>query len=254
MTQSPNRPLRLTRLTRRFAGVAIAVCLFAGPANATWIVNDPMSMAKALQEYAEQAKRWTETIKQYQMQLEHYQQQLIKLQRLQFGDSTMADNFPERPQDYGLEDSCPGASQSGINGLMNQFKALAPDMNGSAVDEQMKVCARIVMAKNAQYNETVRMLKRLIQRNEQFKQVQSQRDGVGTSQGALSANDNEVRRFVAQNSMDLDYWQAQMKAYDAYIVALKDDQSRLARRALDGNKNILGQVIQAGVLAGALSK
>ncbi len=54
--------------------------------------------------------------------------------------------------------------------------------------------------------------------------------------------------------MDLDYWQAQMKAYDAYIVALKDDQSRLARRALDGNKNILGQVIQAGVLAGALSK
>ncbi len=171
MTQSPNRPLRLTRLTRLCAALAIAACLVVAPANATWIVNDPMSMAKALQEYAEQAKRWTETIKQYQMQLEHYQQQLIKLQRLQFGDSTMADNFPERPQDYGLEDSCPGASQSGINGLMNQFKALAPDMNGSAVDEQMKVCARIVMAKNAQYNETVRMLKRLIQRNEQFKQV-----------------------------------------------------------------------------------
>ncbi len=252
MTHSSTRRPRLSRL---FAGVALAAFLAAGPANATWIVNDPMSMAKALQEYAEQAKRWGETIKQYQMQLEHYQQQLIKLQRLQFGDSTMSDNFPERPQDYGLEDSCPGASQSGIAGLMNQFKALAPDMNGSAVDEQMKVCARIVMAKNAQYNETVRMLKRLIQRNEQFKQVQSQRDGIGTSQGALAANDNEVRRFVAQNAMDLDYWQAQMKAYDTYIVALKDDQSRLARRALDGNKNnILGQVIQAGVLAGALSK
>ncbi|MGD3338298.1 hypothetical protein AB5N79_23400, partial [Xanthomonas citri pv. citri] len=44
-------------------------------------------MAKALQEYAEQAKRWTETLKQYQQQLDHYQQQLIKLQRLNLGVS-----------------------------------------------------------------------------------------------------------------------------------------------------------------------
>ncbi|KAB7772759.1 hypothetical protein CEK65_20395, partial [Xanthomonas sp. LMG 12459] len=74
-----------------------------------------------------------------------------------------------------------------------------------------------------------------------------------SSQGALAANDNEVRRFAAQNAMDLDYWNAQMKAYDSYIVALKDDQSRLARRALNGNKDdLLGQVVQAGVLAGAL--
>lgn len=46
------------------------------------------------------------------------------------------------------------------------------------------------------------MLKRLIERNNQFKAIEAQRDRGGTSQGALAANDNEVQRFVAQNAMD----------------------------------------------------
>lgn len=254
MTEYSRRP-RL-RLSCLISSLLLASVLCAGQANAQVIVNDPMSMGKALQEYAEQAKRWTDTLKQYQQQLDHYKQQLIQLQRLNLGESTMADNFAERPQDYGLEDTCPGASGSGLTGLLQQFKSLAPNMQGDMVQEQLKVCARMVLAQNAQYNESVRMLKRLIQRNDQFKQVQAQRDNGGTSQGALAANDNEVQRFVAQNAMDLDYWQAQMKAYDSYIVALKDDQSRLSRKALDGDKSgwlaPLGQIVQAATLAKAL--
>ncbi|MEA9535556.1 hypothetical protein VC271_21510, partial [Xanthomonas campestris] len=105
-----SRRSRRSRLSfsRLAAGLLLAAGLSVGPANAVGvIVNDPTSMAKALQEYAEQAKRWTETLKQYQQQLDHYQQQLIKLQRLNLGTSTMADNFAERPEDYGLEDDCP---------------------------------------------------------------------------------------------------------------------------------------------------
>ncbi|SOO31954.1 conserved exported hypothetical protein [Xanthomonas phaseoli pv. phaseoli] len=251
---------RRSRLSfsRLAAGLLLAAGLSVGPANAVGvIVNDPTSMAKALQEYAEQAKRWTETLKQYQQQLDHYQQQLIKLQRLNLGTSTMADNFAERPEDYGLEADCPGAPKTGLSGVLQQFKSLAPNMNGKMVEEQMKVCTRMVLAKNAKYNESVRMLKRLIERNNQFKAIEAQRDRGGTSQGALAANDNEVQRFVAQNAMDLDYWQAQMTAYDSYIVGLKEDQSRLARKALDGDQNSwlkpLGQLVQAATLKAALS-
>lgn len=254
MTEHSRRPRLL--FSRLVVGLLLAGGLCAGQVNAQVITNDPMSMAKALQEYAEQAKRWTDTLKQYQQQLDHYKQQLIQLQRLNLGESSMADNFAERPQDYGLEDTCPGASGSGLTDLLDKFKSLAPNMQGDMVQEQLKVCARMVLAQNAQYNESVRMLKRLIQRNDQFKQVQAQRDSGGTSQGALAANDNEVQRFVAQNAMDLDYWQAQMKAYDSYIVALKDDQSRLSRKALDGDKSSwlapLGQIVQAATLAKAL--
>ncbi|WP_045737079.1 hypothetical protein [Xanthomonas sp. MUS 060] len=206
-------------------------------------------MEKAAEEYLNQANRWTQTAEQYR-------QQLINLPRLNFGDSIMPDSFPERPSNYGLADSCPGASQSGISGLLQKFTSIAPDMQGGVVDEQTKVCGRIVLAQNAQYNETVRMLKRLMQRNEQFKWVQFQRDSVGTGQGALAANDNETQRFVAQNAMDLNYWQAEMKAYDTYILALKDDQARLSRKAMNGadDNKLIGQVVQAGTLAAALSQ
>ncbi|MGX0954917.1 hypothetical protein [Pseudomonas syringae] len=253
---------RRSRLSfsRLAAGLLLAAGLSAGPANAVGLgvlVNDQTSLAKALQEYGEQAKRWTETLKQYQQQLDHYQQQLIKIPRLDLGTSSMADNFAERPEDYGLDDDCPGAPKTGLAGVLQQFKSLAPNMNGNMVEEQMKVCTRMVLAKNAKYNESVRMLKRLIERNNKFKAIEAQRDLGGTSQGALAANDNEVQRFVAQNAMDLDYWNAQMTAYDSYIVGLKEDQSRLARKALDGDQNSwlkpLGQLVQAATLKAALS-
>ena len=99
------------------------------------------------------------------------------------------------------------------------------------------------------------MLRTLMQRNQQFQSIESQRDGVGNDQGALAANDNEAQRFLIRTSMDLDYWQARMKAYNDYIESLKWDQSRLAKRALKGKKgNILGQVVQAAALKAALSK
>lgn len=172
---------RRSRLSfsRLAAGLLLAAGLSAGPANAVGLgvlVNDQTSLAKALQEYGEQAKRWTETLKQYQQQLDHYQQQLIKIPRLDLGTSSMADNFAERPEDYGLEDDCPGAPKTGLAGVLQQFKSLAPNMNGNMVEEQMKVCTRMVLAKNAKYNESVRMLKRLIERNNKFKAIEAQRD------------------------------------------------------------------------------
>ncbi|MCF8797491.1 hypothetical protein KIP65_12355 [Xanthomonas campestris pv. campestris] len=216
-------------------------------------------MGKQVAEFSEQAKRWSDTVKQYQQQLDHYNQQLIKLQRLRnFRGPVMADNFGERPSDYGLEEDCPGAAKSGLQGMiMEQLTSIAPNMGGELVQEQMKVCARIVMAQNAQYNASVQMIRRLIERNNDFKEVEKQRDNGGTSQGGLAANDNEVQRFVARNAMELDYWQAQMKAYDSYILALKQDQTRLARTAMDGGTNSwlkpLGQVVQAAALKKALS-
>ncbi|SCB06386.1 Conserved hypothetical secreted protein [Xanthomonas translucens pv. translucens DSM 18974] len=255
MTEHSRRPRLL--FSRFVVGLLLASGLCAGQANAQVLVNDNMSMGKAIQEYTKQAERWNETRKQYTQELGHYKQQLISLPRLNLGESTMPDNFEERPQDYGLEDTCPGAKGTGLKGLLDKFKSLAPNLKGDLVQEQLKICARMVLAQNAQYNESVRMLKRLIQRNTQFnKQVEAQRDSGGTSQGALAANDNEVHRFVAQNAMDLDYWQAQMTAYDNYIVSLKDDQSRLSRKALDGDKTgwlaPLGQIVQAATLAKAL--
>ncbi|MCC4597776.1 DUF4141 domain-containing protein [Xanthomonas campestris pv. phormiicola] len=235
-------------------GLLLAAGLCASQANAQWIVHDPTSLGETLKEYAEDAKRWTDTLKQYKDQIAHYQQQLIKLQSLNLTGSTMQDDFTERADDYGMEDACPGGSGSGVTGLVNGFKNLLPNMQGNLVEEQLKVCQQLVLTDNARYNESVRMLKRLIQRNKDFQEkIQAQRNSVGTSQGALAANDNEVSRFMTQNSMDLDYWQAKIKAYDAREMTLKNDQTKLAKRALDGSSSIFGQVVQAAALKTALS-
>ena len=78
---------------------------------------------------------------------------------------------------------------------------------------------------------------------------------VGENPGALEANSNEAQRFVIRTKMDLDYWQARMRAYDDYILALQNDQSRLARRALEGKKSGsgIGQVIGTKSIESAFS-
>ncbi|MDH4909763.1 hypothetical protein [Xanthomonas axonopodis] len=248
--------------SRLAAGLLLAVGLCAGHANAQVITHDPMTLESIIAEYGKEFDRWKETLSQYQKEYAHYQQQLIKLQSLNLTGPTMEDNFTERDLNYGVDDACPGAGGDDMvsivgNAIKSQMPKLSLDMQGDLVTQQLKVCQLLVMTDNARYNESVRMLKRLVQRNEEFKnKIQSQREGVGTSQGALAANDNEVARFMTQNSMDLDYWQAKIKAYDSYELALKNDQKRLAKRALNGDKGpnkILGQLVQAAALKTALS-
>lgn len=249
---------RVSRRSVRGAAfvIVIASTLVSGQASAQMIVNDPVNYGAQLQqiakdaaEFGKNAKRWTETAN-------HYQQQLIRLQRLNFGQSQMTDTFPPRPADYGMEDMCPG--EGGIKEeLAGAFKMAMPKLDANVINEQLTVCQRMVYAENMKYNESVQMLRTLMLRNVEFKQIEAQRDSAGSRQGDLAANDNEAQRFMLRTSMELDYWQARMKAYDDYVEALKWDQSRLAKRALNGNKGkgqILGKIIQAGVLKAALSR
>lgn len=238
---------------RATAPIALALAgLFAAtPTRAQMVVNDPpalvahiQNIAKNVIEFGKQAERWSATAN-------HYKQQLVKLQKLQISNSQMVDDFPERPSNYGMDDRCPGSS-GGLDGLRGHF---SPQMDGDIVKQQLALCQRAVLAENAKYNDSVRMLKLLIRRNNEFGNINTQRDSVGESQGALAANDNEAQRFMIRTQMDLDYWQARMRAYDDYILALQNDQSRLARRALEGRKDGsgIGRVIGTDSIKSAFS-
>lgn len=236
----------------RHIAAALAVALLvAAPAHAQLVVTDPGNLGIAIKDlfekafqYGEQGKRWTD-------QYKHYQQQLVKLQQLQMQRSAMRDDFPERDPAYGMEDLCPGSQRGALDRTMSAFD---PRMESDLVAEQRRLCQRMVMADNAKYNESVRMLKQLLQRNREFAQIENQRGEVGDKQGNLAANDNEAQRFMVRTRMDLDYWQARMKAYDDYIAALQKDQSRLARRALEGKRQGgIGNIIQSEAIKGAFS-
>jgi uncharacterized protein YukE len=238
------------RKTRLIAGLLLVCGAFSGNAPAQWIVEDPTAISKMVKEYIETAKRWKD-------QYEHYQQQLIKLKQLGFVASEFVDNFPERDADYGMEMACPGSTGGLPTSIGDAFQQLAPDMKGDVVVEQRKLCQRIVLAENAKYNETVYMLKTLIQRQRELQSVEWQRASVGTSQGALAANDNEIQRLLARTTMDMEFWQTRITAYDKYIESLKWDSDQLAKCAMrgceSGFKKLIGNVVQAAALKAALS-
>ncbi|MFK3648942.1 hypothetical protein ACI2IY_10965 [Lysobacter enzymogenes] len=251
MIAHTNRAHRLSPSSRIASAVLAGALAFAPAAQAQLVVTDPGNLGLAIEdmiekgvEYGKEAARWTQ-------QYNHYKQQLIKVQQLQMQQSSMRDDFPERDPNYGMEDICPGGGREGGAGV---FGAFNPQLDSDLVAEQRRLCQRMVLADNAKYNESVRMLKQLIRRNQEFSNVENQRNQVGENQGNLAANDNEAQRFMVRTRMDLDYWQARMKAYDDYIVALQKDQSRLARRALEGKrKGGIGEVIQSQAIKGALS-
>ena len=216
---------------------AIALAAFGGQANAQYIVKDPFGLMAKMEQISKDAAEFGKNAERWKSTADHYQQQLIKLQRLNFGQTQMEDSFALRPLDYGMDDTCSGPGRGIKDQLIGAFRQMAPQLDGNVVNEQLAICQRMVYAENRKYNDSVTMLKTLLRRSQEFGQIEQQRDGVSNSQGALAANDNEAYRFVARNQLDLDYWQARMKAYDDYIAALRADHTRLAKRALQGKKS-----------------
>ncbi|WP_235565796.1 hypothetical protein [Lysobacter sp. Root559] len=244
---------RVNRSVRGAATLMVALSgLWLSQASAQVVVNDPVNYVAKLQQIAKDAAEFGKNAQRWQETANHYQQQLIKLQRINFGQGRMEDSFPPRPHDYGMEDMCPGPGRGIKDQLTSAFRQAMPKLDGNVVDEQQAICQRLVYAENAKYNESVSMLRTLMQRSREFAQIESQRDSVRNSPGALAANDNEAYRFVARNQLELDYWQARMKAYDDYAESLKWDQARLAKRALQGKKGALDGVIPSDVIKSAL--
>lgn len=231
------------------AAIAVVLC---GQANAQYIVKDPFGLMAKMEQISKDAAEFGKNAQRWKATSDHYQQQLIRLQRLNFGQTAMEDSFALRPLDYGMDDTCSGPGRGIKDQLIGAFKQAAPQLDGNVVNEQLAICQRMVYAENRKYNDSVTMLKTLLQRSREFGQIEQQRDGVSDSQGALAANDNEAYRFVARNQLDLDYWQARMKAYDDYIAALKADHARLAKRAMQGKKGGGSGIVPSDALSSAL--
>src|SRR3546814_8470297 len=74
----------------------------------------------------------------------------------------MDDQFRERtPDDIAklAQNRCgTGANTQAMGDLWNRF---VPDMSGDIKEQQLKVCAQIVLMESERYNEQVKMLKRV---------------------------------------------------------------------------------------------
>jgi hypothetical protein len=244
-------PRHLPTLKKAAMAGALMCALVSGNAAAIFgvgdVVIDPTAIAKQIAEFAEQAKRWEATARQYK-------QQLISLGGLSFNPTKLnaeKDTLPYVDPEYGLEDACRKKSGDGPLGAISSI--FAPDANEEILGQQLEICKRIVRAENLKYNETVRYLRSLRDRQADLQKIDDRRDSVGTEQGKLQALSYDIERYQQNSKMDLDNWQAMITAYDSYIAQLNKYQQRLANRALRGKQpDMLSGIVQGVVLKKAL--
>ena len=189
-------------------------------------------------------------------ELAHMAQQLAGLQS--YMDRVMPMgltqvSMQERGLDYGVETKCPGdggLSDFSVNTLWRKF---TPKLEEEISEQQRQVCQLIQMAQNAKYNEIVRVMKNLEARSAEAHGLSISRQGVGSSEGKLATNSNDVSRFLANTTVDIQYSQTAIPAYENLIASLNADQELLARQGLNGKRSsVVGSVSQGVMLKSAL--
>ena len=228
------------RLRLAAMGMAVSGLLAASDAGAQMVVADPIHTVQTIYghytKYVQDALQYGKEIMQWKQTYDHYRQQLVA-GNLYDGQAGQLPTFEKRDPDQGVDESCP-----------------APHGTDSIAWEQFALCQKIVRAQNAQYNEIVKILETANKRDAELRQIYGDRQSVGTDQGRLAANDNQLESFQARVQMDLQYASLVVSTYDSYLATLKQDQVRLAQQALTGKSALVGDLVRGAALKAALKQ
>src|SRR3546814_9016860 len=85
------------------------------------------------------------------------------------------------------------------------------------------------------YNEQVEMLNRVRESSDNLAGLGQVRRSYGNDAtlGDMTGSNNDISRFAARGSMDMDYFRIAMITYDGFIASLRSDQQDLALAAID---------------------
>jgi len=236
--------------------ILLAALIGASAAGRTQaIVHDPPHTVKTVMGWIQAHAQDVKELKQWQDQLQHYHQQLVSAIGLLDVSMPMTLEVEERSLDWGMAERCsnPDGSPGALPSLAQLRRKVLPNLDGDIAGEQYRVCQKIVLAGNARYNEQVRMLEFVRQRDTELRSITVRGLSVGTSQGRMDTHQAELAQFGARSASDLRYHQVALLTYDGLIQSLRDDQRSLADRALRGNGGtLIGTVVQGATLKTAL--
>ena len=249
------------RWLRAAAGLGLAVTL--GHAHAITVVESGPNLVQSIlnqlntyiQRSQDRAAHGLESSHRLE-ELAHMSQQLAGLQsymdRIMPMGLTQV-SLQERSLNYGVDTKCPGEGGLSDFSIGTLWRKFTPKLEEEISEQQRQVCQLIQMAQNAKYNEIVRVMKNLETRSAEAQGLSIGRQGVGTSEGMLATNSNDVSWFLANTTVDIQYSETAIRAYDNLIASLNADQELLARQGLNGKKpSVLGTVSQGVMLKSAL--
>ena len=213
----------------------------------TQLYNGSLSTA----EFGRQAMRWAQQNHHNLAQIEHIARQLVSAQRFVNLRGNGLPNLSERDPTEGVNAQCPGSGE-GITGFLASVVRVRADADLAA--QQQTICRQIAIARNLQFNNSVRLLQRLRTRGQQMDEIERARTSVGNRMGELSTNSNDVERFLAATSNDMNEWQSTNDSYERYVQLLRGYSTGITRQALQGRNRIIGSAVQALALRTALER
>lgn len=233
---------------------AAMLSTFSTSAFAGWVIDPThiiQNVVNSGREYGEAYKQLQEAKKQ----LDEAKKLVAKLQGLTNSQMEMTLDLETRSPNHQMELYCPGAG----NGVLASLKgALSINPDGNIKEQQKKVCQNMVMARNEQYNEAVRMLKSVKERNKELAALEERRKGVinsGGEMGDMTAVNLDFQQLATRINIDTQYSNSVIGAYDTYVTTLESTQAQLARKGLSGNsgnktfaEELVGKFVQGAAL------
>lgn len=232
--------------------MAVAVC--ANNVGAQILVHDQGNITTNEQGFASQLAKtidqYTTQLKEYATQLQQYQQMLSGITSLSNGLSLQTNQLqPVTDVASLIRGKCSDSSSVGglVSGVMNSMSSL---MTQNIAQTQKMICAQIVTVQVDKYNKTVTMLNKMNSYGAQFQQLESIAEAANTF-ADTGRTSTQVEKYTSAVTTEMANWQAEMKANDAVIDTLRDQQAILGRIALKGSPSLVGTVVQATTFATA---
>jgi hypothetical protein len=266
MISQKRAPFWSRRLTRKVVPLAIALgmTLQATSASATGIpvvdaAHTIQNVFTQLWVEGKNAIKWgqdyAEQLAQTRQLLQDYQAKISGAANFMDRAMLMDAQFQERsPDDISKLAQIRCGAGASTQAMSDLWKRFVPDMSGDIKKQQLKICAQIVLMESERYNEQVKMLKRVRESSEELERLDKVRSSYGNDAtlGDMTGSNNDISRFAARGSMDMDYFRTAMITYDGFIASLRSDQKDLALQAMRGKQTPWGSVIQGATLKAAL--
>ncbi len=269
MTNSLIRPMfarvKLPRARQSALLLAVLAAVFASASQAQVLVTDTVAisaaeegfksqLAQSIAHYTRQGLELQKQIAQYQMQIQQYQQLVMRAQGLGTNISLTRSEVQriEGAQVGELIDAgCPsvGSGRSVVGQLVTSI-ATSFRPTDPIIGSQQQICANIVMLQVDKYNRSVEIINQLNKLGgtlDKLNEMANAIDNVGNANNA-SAQAGAVSTTLSKSMSD---WELAIKGDDNLIDALSKQQAILAKIALNGKPDFLGQVIQGAAFAKA---
>jgi hypothetical protein len=242
--------LTLTLLGTLAGAVHAQVLVTDSTAISTTEEGFKSQLAQTVEQYTKQGLQYEKQLDQYKQQVQQYEQILTSIQNLATGGITLTSErlTPISDASNLIQQSCPGANGGGMLGNMTSI--VTSSFDNSITKNQQNICAQIVLAQVEKYNKTVKMINDTQQFGQELQQITASLSKVST-QGDSNKVAANTGAHSEQLVWEMQEWQSQVKKDDAIIATLQQQQSLLAKVALNGSNTILGNVVQAGAFAAA---